>query len=107
LVFVCAVAGGRAATIYVPDGFSTIQHAIDFASTGDVIIVRQGTYVENIDFLGKAITVKSEKGPALTIIDGGSPIDPASCSVACFRNKEGLDSVLDGFTLFETERELW
>jgi parallel beta-helix repeat protein len=33
---------------YVPDDFSTIQQAIDNADDGDTIIVRSGTYNENI-----------------------------------------------------------
>ena len=36
----------------------------------DTVIVRDGTYVENINFNGMAITLKSENGPATTIIDG-------------------------------------
>src|SRR5215468_9160868 len=38
----------------------TIQSAIDVATDGDTVIVAPGTYVENIDFKGKAITVSSE-----------------------------------------------
>ena len=43
------------ATYYVPDHFSKIQSAIADASVvnGDVIIVRDGIYHENLDFLGK------------------------------------------------------
>jgi len=36
-------------TIYVPDDYSTIQQAVDDASAGDTIIVRDGTYTENVD----------------------------------------------------------
>ncbi|MCH7700178.1 MAG: VCBS repeat-containing protein [Planctomycetes bacterium] len=55
---------------------STIQAAIDSASTGDVIEVDPGTYFENIDFLDKDITVRSTDPldpdvVADTIIDGG------------------------------------
>ena len=39
--------------------FCSIQDAIDIASNGDEIIVFAGTYNEAIDFLGKAITVRS------------------------------------------------
>ena len=34
--------------IYVPDDYKTIQKAIDNASDGDTIIVRDGIYKENI-----------------------------------------------------------
>jgi len=85
---------GLSSTIYVPDDHPTIQGAIDAAVNGDTVIVRPGTYVENIDFVGKAITVKSEKGASVTTIDGNS-----SDSVVTFQSGEPLDSVLDGFTV--------
>ncbi|MHC4946306.1 MAG: right-handed parallel beta-helix repeat-containing protein, partial [Planctomycetota bacterium] len=83
-----------AVTVYVPDNYPTIQAAIDASSNGDTIIVRSGTYVENIDFVGKAIVVTSEDGPALTVIDGNQ-----SGSVVVFINDEEADSVLQGFTI--------
>lgn len=57
-----------------------IQDAIDAASVGDTILVAPGTYFENIDFEGKAITVTSTQSldpatikaaTAATIVDGG------------------------------------
>lgn len=44
-------------TIYVPDSYPTIQAAVDAASPGDTIIVRDGTYRENID-VNKRLTIK-------------------------------------------------
>ena len=44
----------------VPDDFETIQAAIDAAEDGDLVLVQRGDYHENIDFLGKNITVASE-----------------------------------------------
>jgi len=84
------------ATYYVPTDYATIQLAISdiLVVNGDTIIVKDGTYVENIDFLGKAITVKSENGPATTTIDGG-----ALGSVVQFISGEGNDSVIEGFTI--------
>ncbi|MHC4501533.1 MAG: right-handed parallel beta-helix repeat-containing protein, partial [Planctomycetota bacterium] len=65
---------------------------------GDTVIVADGTYTgpgnRYIDFLGKAITVKSESGPANCIID---------CQRAGrgfhFDDGENVNSVLDGFTI--------
>jgi len=85
---------GLATTIYVPDDYTDIQSAIDASANGDTIIVRPGTYVENIDFAGKAITVRSEKGPEVTIIDGN-----LNGSVVTFQSGETQDSKLIGFTI--------
>jgi hypothetical protein len=68
-LFVGAVS---AATIRVPADQPTIQQAIDVANTGDLILVSPGTYFENIDYHGKAISIRSMRGPAQTVIDGSS-----------------------------------
>ncbi|MEW5994437.1 MAG: right-handed parallel beta-helix repeat-containing protein [Candidatus Zixiibacteriota bacterium] len=80
--------------VYVPDHYPTIQGAIDAAHDGDMVIVRAGTYVENIDFLGKAITVRSESGPHLTVIDGSK-----KGTVVSFVKGEAAACVLEGFTI--------
>ncbi|WP_298038489.1 MopE-related protein [uncultured Desulfuromonas sp.] len=82
------------AVFYVPDDHTTIQGAIVAASADDEIVVRAGTYLENINYQGKAITLRSENGPEATIIDGGG-----SGSVVTFDSGEGEDSVLEGFTI--------
>jgi parallel beta-helix repeat protein len=92
-VLALLTASAFSATIYVPDSYTTIQAAILASSNGDTIIVRPGTYVENINFAGKAITLKSEFGPT-SVIDGN-----LSGSVVTFEYAEGADSVLDGFTV--------
>jgi parallel beta-helix repeat protein/predicted outer membrane repeat protein len=75
--------------------YTNIQPAIVDAVDGDTVLVNDGTYFENIDFLGKAITVISVNGAQFTKIDGGG-IDG---SVVTFINGETLNSVLDGFTI--------
>ncbi|MFC1888793.1 MopE-related protein, partial [Thermodesulfobacteriota bacterium] len=50
--------------------------------------------VENINFLGKAIAVRSEGGPDATIIDGSR-----NGSVVMFVNEETTSTVIDGFTV--------
>ncbi len=62
-----------AATIHVPGDQPTIQAGIDAAMDGDIVLVADGTWTgvgnRDIDFLGKAITVRSENGPDSCIID--------------------------------------
>lgn len=86
-------------TIHVPADQPTIQDGIDAAATGDKVLVAPGTYLENINFLGKAITVESSGGAAVTMVDGGNPINPDYGSTVTFSSGEGLDSVLKGFTI--------
>jgi hypothetical protein len=94
-----------AQTLYVPSGeYSSIQSAINDANDGDTIVVSAGTYQENINFLGKAITVRSvdPNDPnmvAATIIDGSNPVDPNIGSVVTFNSGEDTNSVLSGFTI--------
>ena len=71
LLVLCVPRPGAAATIRVPADQPTIQQAIDAAAAGDVVIVAPGTYAETIDFKGKIITVTSEQGPGVTVIDAG------------------------------------
>ncbi len=78
----------------IPPPPPPIQALIDSASTGDTVFVSPGTYFENIDYLGKAIVVKSLEGPENTVIDGsynGSTVSFCDC--------EDTLSVLDGFTV--------
>ncbi|QOI99499.1 MAG: hypothetical protein HRU70_02985 [Phycisphaeraceae bacterium] len=54
--------------IRVPIEFTTIQAAINAAVDGQTIIVGNGTFTENLHFMGKRITLRSANGPALTTI---------------------------------------
>ncbi len=85
-----------------PADFNNIQAAIDYSENADSIVVADGTYRGNgnrdIDFKGKAITVRSENGPANCIINSqGSDSDQHLGFY--FHGGEGPDSVLDGFTI--------
>ena len=76
--------------------FDSIQAAIDASQDGDSIIVRNGSYSENISFNGKNIKVYSENGPsAATIIAANSD------SVVTFSQKENSGAILQGFTIIE------
>ena len=94
-----AATSAPADTLHVPTDYPTIQAAIDAAVNGDIVEIADGTYTgagnKNLDFAGKAITVKSAAG------------DPTFCIIDCeddgrgfyFHSGEGPDSVVSGLTI--------
>ena len=64
------VKASAATTLTVPGEFPTIQAALNAASPGDTIAVSPGTYAENINFLGKAVSLVSTGGASQTAIAG-------------------------------------
>jgi hypothetical protein len=83
-------------TLHVGPGqtYPTLQSGINAANTGDTVLVAPGTYRENINFNGKAITVTSSGGAAVTTIDGGG-VGPA----VTFATYEPRSAVLSNFTI--------
>lgn len=55
--------------------FSKIQGAVDAASLGDTIIVYPGTYTENVDVNKEHLTIKSENGAEVTIVQAANSGD--------------------------------
>ncbi|UCD64674.1 MAG: DUF5123 domain-containing protein [Candidatus Zixiibacteriota bacterium] len=88
-----------------PDGTGdvpTIQDAIDAAAEGDVVIAADGVFTgdgnRDMDFKGKAITVRSLNGAEYTTIDcQGS--ESERHRAFSFVSGEGENSVLRGFTI--------
>lgn len=86
----------------VQDGtgdYTIIQDAVAASSDGGTVLVWPGTYYENIDFIGKNITLASlvlttgdESYKYITIIDGDS-------TGSCVRVTSGENVTLNGFTL--------
>lgn len=88
-------------TLNVPTEYTTIQAAIDAANNDDIVLVDEDTYYENINFIGKAITVAShflidgdKEHIDNTIIDGNQ-----NGSVVTFNSGEDTTSILCGFTI--------
>lgn len=103
------VAAGR--IIYVdhddPAVFDNVQAAIDDANDGDIVIVRPGVYAgdgnRDIDFKGKAITVRSTDpnyidSAASTIIDCNGTEEETHRGFY-FHSGESRNSVLEGLTI--------
>ncbi|MCP3914648.1 MAG: hypothetical protein GY711_03710 [bacterium] len=82
----------------VPAEFPAIQQAIDAAGPGDLVLLEDGTHSgpgnHDVDFRGKAISVRSRNGPWWTRVD-------AQQQTGVFRFQTGEDyrSVLTGVTV--------
>ena len=79
--------------LLVPSEYATIQTAIDSADDGDMIIVADGTYIENI-YINKDISITSLNGADSTIIDGNDVQE-----VVQFGGSTTRDCFLEGFTI--------
>jgi predicted outer membrane repeat protein len=100
--------GVAGATTYVvrPDGtgdFPTIQAAIEAAAHGDIIELTNGTFTgegnRDLEFLGKAITIRSQNGnPETCVIDcEGSEAEPHRAFN--LHHEEGADTQIVGLTI--------
>jgi predicted outer membrane repeat protein len=99
--FIVFVSFLSATIINVPADQPTIQEGINVAVDNDTVLVQPGTYIENINYNGKNITVASlflttqdTTLISLTIIDGNE-----SGSVVMFESEEDSTAVLTGFTI--------
>ena len=80
--------------IRVPEDFSRIQEAVDFANPGDTIKVAPGIYYENVD-VTKPLTLVGENR-STTIIDGSGGL--------CCIDVEADNVNISGFTLRNRDR---
>ena len=98
IVFVC---NAFTNTINIPADYATIQAGINASTNGDTVLVQPGTYVENINYNGKNITLGSlflttadTSYISQTVIDGNQ-----NGSVVAFVNVVDSTAVLCGFTI--------
>lgn len=77
--------------------WETIQIAINYAASGDTILVGPGTYGENLVIDGKELVLKSEVGPEATTLSGS--LQPGSV-IFCTGGLTNA-TVIQGFTITE------
>lgn len=88
---ITGTAATHASTINIPADYRTITEAVESAAPGDVIEVKEGTYEENI-VISKSLTLRSEKGPDMTVVKAANPVEPVFKVI----NTEGVR--IAGFT---------
>ena len=78
------------------DPYMSINDAISLRGTYcDQIVLKEGTYSEQVDYGGEDLDISAEKRADKTIIDGSS----ASGSVVTFADGESASAVLEGVTI--------
>jgi len=105
LEFGYAAEEGPVENLTTGEHYDYIQHAIVRGQAGDKIVVPEGTYKEDIDLIGRNLTLSSTdpNDPAVvaaTIIDGGS-------RAVTFANGETADCILSGFTITGGSRGIY
>jgi len=80
-------------------GYVSIQESINEANDGDVVKVYEGIYYENIDFKGKAITVRSKVPEDWSVVEATIIDANGGYHVVEFSSGEDANSVLTGFTI--------
>jgi len=105
--------GGR---LTVPDGFKTIQEAIDAAKPGDIVVVKPGTYYELIVMKDgvKLLSDSTKGGDELVAVEGahlklprrtlrtiidGSKGKSSHRGMIDFDGGVGRNTIVDGFTI--------
>ncbi len=91
----------RGEVIYVPDDYPTIEDAVVHAEPGDTIIVRNGTYAENIK-IDKSLTLKSEWGPKNCIVKAKDKGDPVFLILSDHVTLRGFTVIEGGIYLYRS-----
>lgn len=81
-----------------PADFNNIQDAINYSWHGDTVIVKPGTYSENVYFNSRAVTLTSENPDDSNVVKSTIITADFGYSIT-FDFGESSDSVLTGFTI--------
>lgn len=103
----------RATTLLVPSQYGTIQDGIDASAAGDTVLVAPGIYnhwqnrvIDGFTntfcvYMKDGVTLRSESGPAVTVIDGGHMSGQLPNTVLV-RNTSSASTRVQGFTITTT-----
>ena len=84
----------------------TIQAAIDSSGDDDSVLVAAGTYYVNLQIQSKSnLSLVSESGPELTILDGTYPAEGAQIRWQVIRCQFSPNTLIEGFTIQEGRPE--
>jgi hypothetical protein len=101
--WVCGVS--TAATIVVPSDAPSIASAVSIASTGDTVLVRPGTYLEEGIRIDEPISILGDGYRDEVVIDGGiPPIPPDTTSIFICRAEDVVFAnlrLVDGGSLWD------
>jgi hypothetical protein len=84
-----------------PADFNNIQDAINYSWHGDIVMVKPGSYNENIYFNGRAITLQSTNPDDFNVVSQThiNGYQGYTEGAVVFDFMEGPDSILKGFTI--------
>src|SRR5262245_53201146 len=88
-----AAAIAQAATLPVPEQYTTVQAAIDAAQPGDTVLVSPGVYRESLH-IEKSLTLRSTDGAETTTLDGSG-----ACYVVWVNGTGAEEVTISGFTI--------
>ncbi len=90
-----------------PDGtgdFPVIQAAVDAVMNGDEILLADGVFTglgnNQVNFWGKAITIRSQSGKAVDCILDGEGTIGVPRTLFLFESGEGSDSIVRDVTIY-------
>ena len=92
-------------TIYVPQNYSTIEMAFDWAQDGDEIVVATGVYWENVSFEGRNVVLRSTNPTSTATIAATTIYGDRTGPVVTFAGTEASSCVLSGFTIRNGEAD--
>jgi len=95
----CWVSAAIADVIDVPTDHATIQAAIDASVDGDEIVLAPGTYIEHLNMLGKALTLRGTNPNDQAVVDATIIDGDATGRVITIPATASGDVVLSGLTI--------